>query len=234
MWSGKEFLDYDNYKSNISSIWDSISDTVDSIWDKIDLTVDDNEIENLDSEEKVDIDLNSDKEKINTDENTENFVENSDSTSKVQTIKSFPKSIKFVQFPKLKDKEKTEKVWQLTWYSKSDLLWVINKYIEENLDDYTDILVTVEYEDDSDSPKRIILETQPKSTWNWHSVYFLWWADELLEEFIWEKVDIKPSDDYETSNNYEQNNVQSQKKTSTNKLTQKDQQEAEEIFSVLF
>ena len=62
----------------------------------------------------------------------------------------------------------------------------------------------------------------------------LWWADELLEEFTWEKVDIKSSDDYETSNNYEQNNVQSQKKTSPNKLTQKDQQEAEEIFSILF
>jgi hypothetical protein len=41
---------------------------------------------------------------------------------------------------------------------------VINKYIEENLDDNTDILVTVEYEDDGDKPQRVILETRPKTT----------------------------------------------------------------------
>ena len=234
MWSGKEILDYDNYKSKILSIWDKISDTVDGIWDKIDLSDGSSEIDDAISEDEVDTDLNSEGKEINVWGSTEIFVENSDSTSKTQKIKSFPKSIKFVQFPKLEDKEKSEIVWQLTWYSKSDLLWVVNRYIDENLDDYTDVLVTVEYEDGSDNPKRIILETQPKSMWNWHSVYFLWWADELLEEFTWNNKNTKSSSDYEISHNNGQNNVQPQKNSSTNKLTQKDQQEAEEIFSILF
>ena len=154
-----------------------------------------------------------------------------------QTIKSFPKSVKFVKFPKLKEETNPEVIWQLTWYSKSDLLWVINKYIEENLDDYTDILVTVEYEDNNDVPQRIILETQSKSVWDWHSVYFVWSVDELLEKSDWEKVDnsvTSASAAVNSSNNYAQNNVQSAKKTTSNKLTQKDQQEAEEIFSILF
>lgn len=236
MWSGKEFLNYDNYKSKISSIWDSIWDTVDSIWDKIELSDSDDEIQSGDFEEKEDIGLKSNEKEINVEEDKENFEKDPDSSTKGQTIKTFPKSIKFVQFPELKDGKKSEIAWQLTWYSKSDLLSVVNKYIEENLDDYTDILVTVEYEDDSESPKRIILETQSKSDWNWHSVYFLSWADELLEEFTWASVGTKSLSGYEaSSNNNVQDKAQSQKKTSpSNKLTQKDQQEAEEIFSILF
>jgi hypothetical protein len=38
---------------------------------------------------------------------------------------------------------------------------IINKYIEKNLDDDTDILVTVEYDDETKNPQKIILQTQP-------------------------------------------------------------------------
>ena len=50
----------------------------------------------------------------------------------------------------------------ISWYSKSDILWIINWYIEKNLDDDTDILVTVEYEEDYNDPQKITLETQPR------------------------------------------------------------------------
>ena len=234
--SGKEFLDYDSYKSKITSIWDSIWDKVESLGDRV---------EDFNLKDEIDIDIKYDekeeKEEKNEKKDSENVVKDEDSShSEKQTIKSFPKSIKFVEFPSLngknKHENKSEIIWQLTWYSKSDLLWVINKYIEENLDDDTDILVTVEYEDDSNDPQRIILETQSKIAWNTHSVYFSWlWLNELLLWSEWERVsDASSSDEsVKTSNNQVQNNIQVNKTTS-NKLTQKDQQEAEEIFSILF
>ena len=226
MWSSEKYLDYDNYKLDISSIGDDI-------WDKIDLLNGDDENEDLDSEEKADISI--DKTEIDEEDNNEKIAKGS-SSLKWQTIKSFPRSVKFVKFPELQKKDNSEIIWQLTWYSKSDLLWVINKYVEKNLDDDTDILVTVEYEDDSKSIQRIILETQPKSKWNWYSVYFLWVVDELLEEYEWEKKDEVSSSgtDIKKSNNKTEVKTPTVKKTYSNKLSQKDQQEAEEIFSILF
>ena len=132
---------------------------------------------------------------------------------------------------KTKKENKSEVIWQLTWYSKSDLLWVINRYIEKNLDDDVDILVTVEYEDDSNNPKKIILETQPKSKWNIHSASVSWLSlDELLLWAEWEKVSNTKSSDVVV----ETPSQQPVKNITSNKLTQKDQQEAEEIFSILF
>ena len=226
MWSSEKYLDYDNYKLDISSIGDDI-------WDKIDLLNGDDENEDLDPEEKADISI--DKTEIDEEDNNEKIAKGS-SSLKWQTIKSFPRSVKFVKFPELQKKDNSEIIWQLTWYSKSDLLWVINKYVEKNLDDDTDILVTVEYEDDSKSIQRIILETQPKSKWNWYSVYFLWVVDELLEEYEWEKKDEVSSSgtDIKKSNNKTEVKTPTVKKTYSNKLSQKDQQEAEEIFSILF
>ena len=229
MWSSEKFLDYDSYKLDISSIGDKI-------WDKLDSLDDGDEVNDLDSEEEIDVDLDYEDVDVDEKENEEDSSIDDDASLKGQTIKSFPKSVKFVKFPEIKEETNSEIIWQLTWYSKSDLLWVINKYIEENLDDYTDILVTVEYEDDNDTPQRIILETQSKTKWNWNSVYFLWSADELLESVELEKNDGKSSDDVviKNSNNQTQTAVQSVKKTTSNKLSQKDQQEAEEIFSILF
>lgn len=154
MWSAEEFLDYDKYKSTISSIWDKI-------WDKIDI---DTDIEIPD----VDIDITSDDEteedtthidNEKVEEKSEEKVENDSKTSEWQTIKSFPKPTKFLEIP---DLEHATPQKELSWYSKSDLFWIINTYIDNNLDDDTDILVTVEYEDDSNDPQKIILETQQR------------------------------------------------------------------------
>lgn len=156
--SGSEFLDYDSYKLDVSDIWDKI-------WDKIGLG-DDNKVEDLSSEDEIEVnttEVNSE----DTDEKIEE-TENQDVTTEKKSIKKFPKSVKFIEIPDLKvdDKQenKTEIARDLTWYSKSDLLWVINKYVERNLDDDTNILVTVEYEDDSSDPQKIVLQTQSKDS----------------------------------------------------------------------
>ena len=169
-----EFLDYDNYKIDISSIWDKI-------WDKIGLG--DGEIDlSLGDENDFGIGEKSDEEpETYVEENTEKD-EDSQSIGK-QTIKSFPKSMKFFELPKLGEsnkqesvipEDKIEDIWELKWYSKADLIWVINKYIEKNLDDDTDILVTVEYEDDSADPQKIILQTQQRTDWDNHSMAVSW------------------------------------------------------------
>ena len=163
--SGKEFLDYDTYKSKVSSIWDEIGDKIwDKIWDTISWVTD--EIGEINLRDNVDIDINSVENKwIEENKNVEN-IEKLGKSQSAQTIKSFPTHIKFVEIPGLNWETGIESGWVLTWYSKSDLLWVINKYIENNLDDNTDILVTVEYEDDFSDPQKIILQTQQKSTVN--------------------------------------------------------------------
>ena len=176
-----EFLDYDNYKIDISSIWDKI-------WDKIGLG--DGEIDlSLGDGDDFEIGEKSDEEsEIYVEENTEKD-EDSQSIEK-QIIKSFPKSMKFFELPKLKEsnkqenlipEDKTEGVWELKWYSKADLIWVINKYIEKNLDDDTDILVTVEYEDDSADPQKIILQTQQRTDWDNYSMVVSW---DLLDDLF--------------------------------------------------
>ena len=158
--SGSEFLDYNTYKLKISSIWDEIWD---KIWEKVSLG--DDEID-LDLTDNIDINVeSSEKEEEYMNKNIE---EDEDSQlEERQTIKAFPKSVNFVDLPALKEKynqkSESENFGILTWYSKSDLIWVINKYIEKNLDDDTDILVTVEYEDDSADPQKIILQTQSRS-----------------------------------------------------------------------
>ena len=233
MWSTKEYLDYNTYKSKISSIWDGIWNTVDSIWDKIDLGGN-SDIGGLD----FDGWLASDVKTYDNDENTEQ-VKRSEN-SKNQTIKSFPKSVRFVDFSQLEGGNKSGNYWLLTWYSKSDLIWVINKYIEKNLDDDTDILVTVEYEDDSSNPQKIILQTQKKSTGEKHLVGD---TSDLFNEIFdgtkWE--DSGDIEDYldkdivsDNSNNQIKDNIQSVKKTTSTKLTQKEQEEAEEILNILF
>lgn len=149
--SGKEFLDYDNYKLNIPSIWD-----------KIDLK--DDEIEKINLDEEID-NLETTKKK-NDDKITTN-IENNDKIEG-QKIKTFPNSIQFIKIPKIEDsydpKAESQDFWILTWYSKSDLFWVINNYLEKNLDDNTDILVTVKYEEYDTDPQKIILQTRPKKS----------------------------------------------------------------------
>lgn len=146
--SDKNFLDYESYKSSLSEIWDNI---------KSNLT-DDDIIE--DSDEKADEENNLEPEDNSEKWKIETSTDNNGSENNNQPIKRFPKITKFPDFPKSLNVKKTNTV--VTWYSKSDVLWIINWYIENNLDDDTDILVTVEYEDDYNDPEKIILQTQPR------------------------------------------------------------------------
>lgn len=246
MSSSKEFLDYDNYKLNLPSIGDKI-------WDEIDSWVD--EIKDLDLEDEVDIDLKfgekNEKNSYKKDVDAEIDYEKTDEKVWKQIIKAFPKSIKFVEMPGTKEGSKSENFEILNWYQKSDLLWVINKYIEKNLDDNTDILVTVEYEEDGENLKKIILQTQPKKG-KAHSVSFSRTSlNDLSKSEEWGEVIVVPAEDIvieksdfqEISTNQPSNKTVSNKsvssKTVSNKatssnLTQKEQKEAEEIFSILF
>ena len=109
-------------------------------------------------------------------------------------------------------------------------LLVISKYIEDNLDDDTDILVTVEYEDDWDKPQRVILEPRPKTSWNRQSIYF---SSRILDN--WENAEVSENSvDAAVEKTKEQNINKSVQRSTSNNLTQKDKKEAEEIFSILF
>ncbi len=242
MWSTKEYLDYNTYKSKISSIWDSIWDTVDNIWDSVDNVGDKIDLggDSIGSE----LDFGSDIDTSSYDEKDQKEIKKSDKVdSDKQTIKAFPKSVKFVDIPRLdewnKNENKSDNAWALTWYSKSDLIWVINKYIEKNLDDDTDILVTVEYEDDSSDPQKIILQTQKKSTLEIKSDTV---SSDLLNKIFDEVYSNEPESDevsldediVEDSNNQVKNTAQPVKKATSTSLTQKEKEEAEEIFWILF
>lgn len=241
MWSTKEYLDYNTYKSKISSIWDTIWD---EIWDKVDLDVD---YQVDESNDELDIDEN-------LYDNNERDVEidNNEDSSK-RTIKAFPKSVKFVDIPRLyewnKSENKSDNYWALTWYSKSDLIWVINKYIEKNLDDNTDILVTVEYEGETSNPQKIILQTQKKVVLEKDSATVSWdLLDKIFGEVHWEDAEnnwgIDDVDEIENSlnedvaiddSNNQVNNVDKPvKETISTKLTKEEQEEAEEILDLLF
>ena len=135
----KEFLDYDSYKLNLSDVWAKIK------WNE-----DTSSVRNSDVKEEENVQKSDDKKENNTEEKVEE-----------KTIQSFsglaPQFVE-VQQPVNKPVSK-----DTVWYSKTDLVWIIGKYVEKNLNDDTDILVTVEYTKDVSNPDKIILETQEKS-----------------------------------------------------------------------
>ena len=250
--SGKEFLDYDSYKLDISSIWDEIWD---KIWDTIDLDdesefdieLDDTELNDVELYDEEDIETEEIENEVKVKNHKKEWKKDSSQQDDRRAIKAFPRSVKFVEFSELTEKNLYEVDKNLTWYSKSDLLWVINKYIEENLDDDTDILVTVEYEDGDSDFQKVILETRPRISWKWQSVYFSW---RLSNDFL-DRIDVKEDDNdngwkngdvvsskdntsNKSSTNQVSNNVKSYKNNNSTKLTQKEIRETEEIFSILF
>lgn len=264
--SKTDFLDYDTYKLDTQSIWDKIN-LIDKNDEDLNLKGENDMFEKSDEEledyERNDeISLDEDNESIKENYKDSEEIKDKDSTKKTDknTIKSFPKNIKFIRLPEFEKEDEYEDTSDLTWYSTTDLLWVINKYIENNLDNDTDILVTVEYEDDNTNPKKIIFQTQPKNTWKWGSVYFSWISEEdlsiisNLEETSKndnkdENEDINNTNEKDSNNNNsnDKNNNQtktnstntqkkntSSQKTTSNKLTEKEQKEAEEIYSILF
>ena len=226
MWSGEEFLDYDNYKLNLSEVWDKIGLEEDEDNSDYELDIDD-EYGNDDKAQS--------KNGKNTVRNVEDEEDIDDNRGTRQTIKAFPKLVRFVEFPELEQRDDVEEPWPLTWYSKSDLLWVVNKYIEENLSDDTDILVTVEYGEDNSTPQKIILQTQHKTLWKENSIYlFDWSLEDTSEDDEWVEIDATSYDDSVILGDQAKNSTQSVRKTTSTSLTQKEQKETEEIFSVLF
>ena len=222
------FMDYDAYKLDISSVW--IKDTT---WARFDSTV-------LDIEDNT---KKSEDEKEGVGEKVEQ-----------NTIQSFsglaPQTLDIEQTTKKSD---SENIWN-TWYSKTDLLWIVGKYVENNLDDDTDILVTVEYKDDVSNPEKIILQTQDKSDGS-HSAstsrvslknWFGWLRkskSETITVTSWDS-DIEMKDEEivvvtpvlvteESVKNTTIVNTNSEKRT-YNGLTQSEVKETEEIFWILF
>lgn len=226
-------MDYDTYKLDISSIW-----VKDNTWARFDSTILDIEDNIKESEEKKE-------------EKVEKVEEN--------TIQSFsglaPQSLDIEKTTKKSDKN-AEKIW----YTKTDLLWIVGKYVENNLDDDTDILVTVEYKDDVSNPEKIILQTQQKNDEShWASMsrvsikkWFSWlrrsksktmtvtsgnndtnwnWDMEMQNEDVVIVTPVLVTE--EPVKNTAVVNFDSEQKV-YNGLTQSEVKEAEEIFWILF
>ena len=142
-------MDYENYKLNISKELDDI--IPDSTDEKDVENSDEEEVENTDNEGGTGNDNDSKSDELDIKENGNKPI-----------IKSFPTFTKLPDIKNLVKNTQSHSNGTISWYSKSDILWIINWYIEKNLDDDTDILVTVEYEEDYNDPQKITLETQPR------------------------------------------------------------------------
>jgi hypothetical protein len=122
----------------------------------------------------------------------------------------------------------------LTWYSKTDLLKIVSNYVEGNLNKDTDILVTIQYEDDE--PQKIILQPQEtsknSSSFNSESDLFTWNQSVENHQSTTRMNDGEPknSNTLKKNTGWMPNNT---KATKTN-LTQKEIAEAEDIFSTIF
>lgn len=144
----KEFLDYDSYKLNLSDVWAKIK------WNEETTSVRNPNVK----EEEENVQKSDDKIENKTEEKVDE-----------KTIQSFSGlAPQFVEVHQPSNKPVSN---DTIWYSKTDLVWIIGKYVEKNLNDDTDILVTVEYTKDVSNPNKIILETQEKSDDNCSSAY---------------------------------------------------------------
>lgn len=217
----KEFLDYDGYKLNISDVWAKISS------------------EN-----------NSETVRDSGNESVDNNVQNESKEKKVSdddTWKDYSWGSKFSN----NDSEKKESTNIIPWYSKDDLLGIVTKYVENNLDDDTDILVTIEYEDDVTNPDKIILRTQTKAENDLHFVsiprlsiknVFNWLQKaktQMITVVSWniDEVKLEGVKVEESKIVTEKKNVNpsvSSNKVTPNWLSQNDVREAEELFWILF
>lgn len=228
--SNQTFLDYDSYKRDISSVWAKIDDAIDS-------NVVTHIVEDKDKWSDKGV-KNEVKEESKKDKKKDNKVDN------VQPV--IEKSTK-------KTNSKNE------WYSSDEVLAVINKYVKENLDDDTDILVRIDY-DDNDSPERIMLQTQKKgsdvhyvsiprlsiknvSNWLQHSkssiVTVISWNNEKSEEKTVVKAVENVADNVTEKAvvkevTQAQTTSKSEEIKSYNGLTQSEMREAEQIFWILF
>ena len=136
-----------------------------------------------------------------------------------KSLSSLMDNIKFVDLDGVISwKMETQESW--LWYSRSELLTIISDYIQHNLDDESDIVVTVQY-NEKDEVEKIILKKQDKS-WQQHYSSFSW--DFAIDEY---KESISQNDTSLSSVKLEWNRH-------SKALSQKDIRDAEEIFSILF
>lgn len=234
--SNQTFVDYESYK------W--LKDVDLSVWDKIDLDL---EVEESNESDKVKKEETSKKSK-KQEKKQEKLEEKSDSKSneKVeegeQVANSFISPFSKIDFATsaLSWKEQSPSVNESNQVSDEEIMKALEEYLWKNLDEDTDILVTVEYPDGGERPEKIILQTQDKT----HSSavkrvvrksWFLMsrWVRIIDEENedagidSWEIVEI-PAQVKEVPTNI------SVTPTKTyNGLTQKEVRETEELFSIL-
>lgn len=227
--SDKAFINYDAYRLDISSVW--------AVWEEENNETDIDRVRNVTSSSRD----ASTRVTPNKKWNKENSWDNT-----IQSFANLEPTITGLSWLKNPILDKNEIV---TWYSKTDVLGIIGKYIESNLDDDTDILVTVEYEDDYNNPNKIVLQTQRKTGWKFHFVSIprlsvkkvLSWLrnskSKTVKVVTWETE--KLGEDIEKSQEKRTDFVENEEKNSiTNKtynwLTQSEIRETEEIFSILF
>lgn len=201
--SNQNFINYEEYKSNLSEIWDKIKlNTNGDEPNKISNNKEDTELQNNNEND------NNKKNGTTTDESKHSDNEN--------TLQTFPEMIKFSNLINFVENDNNN---VNTWYKKSDLLWIINSYIQNHLNDNTDILVTIEYEDDYNDPQKIILQTE-HNTDNTDSYIPEIWIIETWNEWNIQTQRTKENT-YKTEEKW-------------NKLNQEDIKETEDIFSILF
>ena len=79
------------------------------------------------------------------------------------------------------------------------------------------------------------MQTQHKPLWKENSIYlFDWSLEDTSEDDEWVEIDATSYDDSVILGDQAKNSTQSVRKTTSTSLTQKEQKETEEIFSVLF
>ena len=169
------------------------------------------------------------------------------------TLVSSDESSEKAKNKKDKETKKTENISKnVIWYSANDVVNIVSKYIKNNLDDDTDILVTIEY-DDEDSVRKIVLKTQVIVNDAWHFVSlprlsvkeFLDWIRSSKTSVVG-VISWSDNASYDEDKKAEINKDITKKNSSSNNvvknteikeyswLTQVEIEEAEEIFSILF
>lgn len=210
--SDKSFLDYDGYLSKNEG----------EIWEKIDFKSDDKG-ENV-SEKLEDTENTADEKNINKGDGVENGV---------QSGQSFVDSLNKVLLPELSESEIKNNT-SVNKSSDEKVMKALEEYLWKNLDENTDILVTMEYSEDWNRPEKIIFRTQEKS--HFSAVQHIQ-RKSNFSLFRW----IKKDDDKLSEKIAVQSGVITELKPvpqtlskSYNWLTQNEIKETEELFSILF
>lgn len=165
--SDQTFLDYDNYKLKFSD--DDSKDTRKSGKKVIDKS-DENDVE---AEDEVIV------EKIEKTEKKEELVRDESEEDLSAQAFSDTSSIRFSDILNSKSNDDLGEAM----YSQKEVWGVITQYVEENLDDDNEILVTVTYDEKSKSPEKIVLQPQKE-----HSSAKIKNSENLIEKVSAQKI----------------------------------------------